>query len=121
MISLKSYFTKNNLKLILFNNNKIIGNINTSIKNDPIVIEHNIDNNFKKRGYGDLLLKQNEKILFKEYNNIYLNLWCYDRCYFNYLNFYSSRNYSLENNNNLIEKIDYEDNIYYNLFMKKNK
>ena len=118
MLSVKSVFTKNNLRMCLFRNNNIIGSINTNINDKPIINEHYIDDKFKNLGYGSILLKQNEKLLSENYDQINLNLWCKDQCYFNYLNYYSKKNYFLDDKKK-IDTIDNGDKIFYNISLTK--
>jgi hypothetical protein len=118
MLLIKSVFSKNKLTLNLFRNNIIIGCINTHIENIPIVNEHFIDDKFKNLGYGGILLQQNEKLLAQNHDQIDLNLWCKDQCYLNYLNYYSKKNYIL-NDKKKIDVIDNGNKIFYNVSLKK--
>ena len=118
MLSIKSVFTRKTLTLNLFKNNNVIGYINTYIDDIPVVNEHYMDKKFKNLGYGSILLKQNEKLLSENYDQINLNLWCKDQCYFNYLNYYSKRDYFF-NDKKKIDTIDNGDKIFYNISLTK--
>lgn len=111
----------NLLRNAIIKDNKIIGNIDLSIlKNEPIVTEMFIQNKYRKKGYGTLLLNDTEKELSNiGADKIQINLWSIDRCYFNNYSFYEKRGYILNLNNNY-NFIDNGENIFYNLNMLKN-
>ena len=83
----------NVLKNVIKKDGKNIGNIKLNIiKGDPIITEMYIDEKYRKKGYGSLLLSNTEQELIKlGAINIRLNLWSLDRCFFNYSQFYSKK------------------------------
>jgi len=111
----------NVLKNVINKNGKNIGNIDITIsKGDPIITEMLIDEKYRKKGYGSLLLSNTEEELIKlGANSIILNLWSLDRCFFNYSRFYSKKGYVSFIDNNKNNVLDDGNNLYYNLKLIK--
>ena len=66
-----------------------------SENNKAIINSHHIIPGFRKNGYGKFLIYNSEKIISNQLNlnTVQINLWCNDRCYFNYHNYYSKIGY----------------------------
>jgi GNAT superfamily N-acetyltransferase len=111
----------NVLRNVIKKDGKNIGNIDLNIqKGDPIITEMTIEEQYRKQGYGSQLLNNTEEELIKlGANNIQLNLWSLDRCFFNYLSFYNKRGYQDNLNDNKYEIFDDGENVYYNLNLNK--
>ena len=112
----------NVLKNVIKKDGKNIGNINLNIiKGDPIITEMYIDEKYRKKGYGSLLLSNTEQELIKlGAINIRLNLWSLDRCFFNYSQFYSKKGYVSFIDSDKNDVLDDGSNLYYNLKLIKN-
>jgi len=117
-----SIIKNKNLFTYLNKNIKEIGYIKTYLDTTPIITEHIINNDYKKLGIGSELLYKTESILFQDNQNIIINMWCLDRCFNNYLQYYNKKGYyeCKTNKKNFFKTIDYEENIYYNLNLIKN-
>ena len=77
--------------------NTEIGNLQIYQENDTAIINsHQIIPEFRNNGYGANLLTNSEQFISNQMNlnKIQLNLWCNDRCYFNYYNYYSKIGYT---------------------------
>ena len=117
---------KNRLFTVLRKNgfSKYYGFIETDLKNTPTIKQHYIQPFYQKSGHGKYLLNYTEKILFKEYNKINLDMWCIDKCYEKNLNYYLNNEYIKHHyfdKNNTVSKIDNHNNIYYQILLQKNK
>jgi hypothetical protein len=101
--------------------NREIGNLQIYQENDTAIINsHQIIPEFRNNGYGANLLTNSEQFISNQMNlnKIQLNLWCNDRCYFNYHNYYKNRGFIDSD----LEKIPHQDTggeIKYLISMKK--
>jgi hypothetical protein len=127
MIMNCSFLVKNNRLFTVLRKNgfsKHYGFIETDLKNIPIIKKHYIQPFYQKSSHGKFLLNYTEKILFKEYNKINLDMWCIDKYYEKNLNYYINNGYIKHkyfDKNNTVSKIDKYNNIYYQILLHKNK
>ena len=100
------------------------GYIDTYLKNTPTITKHYIKPFYQNSGYGTLLLNYTERLLFKEYDKITLNIWCIDKYHEDNINYYIKNGYIKNpyfDKNNTVCKVDEYKNNYYQIFLHKNK
>lgn len=120
MIRFYKLFENNINTYLMFKNNNIIGNLKLyNGDSRAIITDFTISKNMRNLGYGTKFLNfiENHEV---KYDDIYINLWSLDRCYFNYYSYFNKRGYNPISYSKL-EINDNGDNIYYNLNLVKNK
>lgn len=101
--------------------NTKIGKVKIYSENNKVIINsHDIIPEFRNNGYGKFLLYNSEKYISDQLNlnRVQLNLWCNDRCYFNYYNYYSKIGYK-DYKSDKISYLDTGCEIKYLLSMEK--
>ena len=101
--------------------NTEIGNLQIYLEKDTAIINsHQIIPEFRNNGYGTNLLTNSENFISNQLNlnNIQLNLWCNDRCYFNYHTYYKNRGFT-DSYLEIIPHQDTGDEIKYLIAMQK--
>jgi hypothetical protein len=101
--------------------NKEIGSLQIYQENNIAIINsHQIIPEFRNNGYGTNLLADSENFISNQLNlsSIQINLWCNDRCYFNYHTYYKNRGFT-DSYLDLIPHQDTGDEIKYLIAMQK--